>query len=138
MRNPASMQPRPARYGTRRVIAVDNDPDALELVVTDLEHEGHEVVATAMQGDDVARLCAQFRPDVLVVDYRMPPGLNGIEVAEHVVANAGPPPTIILYTNYRDASIRRRAATLGVTVLPKGNLRGLRRRVSEAPASDAA
>jgi CheY-like chemotaxis protein len=56
-----------------RIVVADNDPDALDLVVTDLRFEGHEIVGRATQGDVAIDMCRALRPDVLVVDYRMPP-----------------------------------------------------------------
>jgi CheY-like chemotaxis protein len=114
-----------------RVVVADNDPDALDLVVEDLRHGGMDVVGRAADGDGAMALCEQERPDVLVVDYRMPPGPNGLEVARAVRRSLGTAaPRMILYTNYRSPDIAGEAKRLGVTVLPKGNIRALRRSVA--------
>src|SRR6187397_1189410 len=84
-----------------RIVVADNDADALELVATDLRLEGHDVVGLAADGDEAIRLLAESTPDVLVVDYRMPPGPNGLTVARTVRA-AQPSVRVILYSNYRD------------------------------------
>lgn len=112
----------------------DNDPEVLDLLVTDLAAEGFEIAATSTQGDDALAHCRDHHPDVLIVDYRMPPGPNGVEVAAQAL-KLDPAPAVILYTNYRDPSIATRARTLGVTLLPKGNIRALRRAIRKvAPA----
>jgi len=115
----------------RRVVVADNDPAVVELLVTDLRAEGHDVVAAASGGEEALEVCARTQPDVLVVDYRMPPGPNGIETAASVI-EACPDTSVVLYTNYRAADIRIRAKALGVAVLTKGNLRSLRRAVAAA------
>lgn len=114
---------------SKRIVVADNDPDVLDLLVTDLRAEGHEIVGIAEGGEAALALCAEHHPDVLVTDYRMPPGLNGIETAAQARALC-PDLLIVMYTNYRDASIKGRAKKLGVQVLAKGNIRALRRAVA--------
>lgn len=111
-----------------RVVVADNDPDALDLAVLDLRLEGH-TVAGAAGGDAVPALVAQFAPDVVVLDYRMPPGPDGLAVAERL-RKERPDLPVVLYTNYSDAGLARRSAELGVFVLSKGNLRTLRAAVA--------
>lgn len=116
-----------------RVVLADNDPDVLELLHSDLSAEGHDVVADVAGGVEAVERCHSLHPDVLVLDYRMPPGPNGLDVAEELHRRI-PDLRVIMYTNYRGEHIRRRARDLGVPVLVKGNLRALRRAVSVPPA----
>jgi CheY-like chemotaxis protein len=108
-----------------RVVVADNDQDALDLVVLDLTLEKHTVVGTATQGEDAVALCRSLRPDVLVVDYRMPPGPNGIEVLRAVRDLPGL--RVVVYSNYSDLRLREQAARLGGVYLQKGQLSALRR-----------
>lgn len=112
-----------------RIVVADNDPDALELVVLDLSLEGFDIVGTALGGADVLRLVDDLRPDVLVIDHRMPPGPNGIDVAAQV-RGAHPAIAVILYSNYQSRDLLARSRQLGVQFVPKGNLRTLRRAVA--------
>ena len=116
--------------GTRRlrIVVVDNDPDALALAVTDLSYEGHEIAGQGHSGADALRLVEAEQPDVLVVDHRMPPGLWGAEVAE-LVARSSPATRVIVYSNYQSTELARRVGAAGAKLLPKGNLRSLRRAV---------
>lgn len=113
----------------KRVVVVDNDADALELVVLDLRLEGHDIVGTALDGATALDLVDSLAPDVLVVDHRMPPGPSGLEVAE-IVRRDHPDVDVVLYTNYRSADIEARTASAGAIFVPKGNLRTLRRAVA--------
>lgn len=108
-----------------RLVLADNDADALELIELDLGLEGHDIVATASNGTGAVRACRDSRPDVLVVDYRMPPGLDGVEVARQVLA-AGTAGNVIVYSNYLDASAVAAAEALGARWLRKGDLATLR------------
>ena len=112
-----------------RLVIADNDPDALELAVLDLGLEGHDIVGTASAGADALAVCERERPDVLVVDYRMPPGMNGVEVARRVLQRnlAG---RVVLYTNYSDADVISAAEGAGAMFLLKGDLTRLRAAVA--------
>jgi len=113
----------------RRVVVADNDPDALELVVLDLGFEGHDVVGVAADGGRALELVGELAPDVLVVDHRMPPGPWGVEVAEEV-ARRHPGTRVVLYTNHQSDELLARTRSAGAVLVPKGNLRTLRRAVA--------
>jgi CheY-like chemotaxis protein len=58
-----------------RILVADNDSDALDLAMLDLRLEGH-TVAGAPDGASALALVEQFLPDVVVLDYRMPPSVR--------------------------------------------------------------
>lgn len=109
-----------------RLVVVDNDQAVLDLLLLDLRLEGHDVVATAMSGDEAVQRCEQHEPDVLVVDLRLGPGMNGLDVARRV---ASPDRRVVLFTNYITPSVIRDAREAGATLVEKGNLTALRRAV---------
>lgn len=111
-----------------RVVLADNDPDALELLDLDLALEGHEVVGRSADGSGAVDLCRRLHPDVLIVDFRMPPGPDGITVLRALQDQ--PELRKIVYTNYRDPGLERRAHRLGAAYLVKGDLRRLRAAVA--------
>lgn len=55
----------------KRVLVVDDDASIRELLSTALEDDGYEVVP-ATNGEDALRVCARWRPDVIVLDLMMP------------------------------------------------------------------
>lgn len=114
-----------------RVLLVDNDPGALELLQLDLALEGHEIVGTAAQGLEALELCSTVRPDVVVVDHRMPPGIDGLEVARRL-RRASPDLPVVLYSNHVRPELLAEAARLRVPYLRKGDLSALRRAVAGA------
>ena len=115
-----------------RLVIADNDSEALDLLVTDLNLEGHDVVGTAFGGDRALDLCRELRPDALVVDFRMPPGMNGVQTATRVHEEL-PGIRIVLYTNYVNAEVARGARKAGAILIEKGNLRALRRVLVNTP-----
>lgn len=62
-----------------RVMVVDDHPMWRDGLARDLGEAGYEVVATAGDGAQAVRLAAAVRPDVVVLDLRLP-DLNGVEV----------------------------------------------------------
>lgn len=118
------------RVTTVRVVLVDNDPGAVELLELDLGLEGHEIVGTAAQGEEAVDLVAAVVPDVAVIDYRMPPGIDGLEVARRLRRRT-PNVRLLLYSNHVRHELIEEAARMGVAHLRKGDLDGLRRAVAD-------
>ena len=83
---------------TVRVLLVDDQPlvrKALGMVITDAPDI--EVVGEASSGDEAVRRCAELRPDVVVMDIRMP-GMDGIEATRLISAGASPAHVVVLTT----------------------------------------
>src|SRR4029077_12357701 len=72
---------RPAARG-RRIVLVDDQPDALESMCALLRIWGHEVQAVS-NGEDAIALVLSHRPDVVILDLKMP-GMSGHEVARRI------------------------------------------------------
>lgn len=72
--------------GPRLVIAEDEAIIRLDLVEM-LSDEGYEVVADTGDGDEAMRLVRAHRPDLVLVDIKMP-GRDGLDVAREVHAEA--------------------------------------------------
>ncbi|GGO35967.1 MULTISPECIES: response regulator [Streptomyces] len=61
---------------------------------------GVEVVGEAGDGAEAVELAASARPDVILMDIRMP-GMNGITATERILAEAAePPPRILVLTTF--------------------------------------
>ncbi|MDQ1041889.1 response regulator transcription factor [Streptomyces sp. V4I2] len=61
---------------------------------------GFEVVGEAADGAEAVRLAAKRRPDVILMDIRMP-GVNGIEATERILAEAlDRAPRILILTTF--------------------------------------
>lgn len=72
---------------------------------------GFDVVAECGAGADVAELCGKARPDVVVMDMRMP-GLDGGEAIRRLRAGGGAPPVLVL-TTYDDEDTVHEAVAAG-------------------------
>lgn len=65
-----------------RVLVVDDEPDAVELLQEFLTSKGYDVI-TAGDGDEALRKVKAERPHLILLDVRMPK-MNGLEVLRQV------------------------------------------------------
>jgi CheY-like chemotaxis protein len=87
----------------KRILAVDDDVDILNLERRILEHEGYEVVTTASGAAALALLKEQAF-DLLLLDIMMP-GVDGFEVSRAVPRTpGGQPSTPVVFVTARDDS----------------------------------
>jgi two-component system, response regulator PdtaR len=76
-----------------------------------LESAGHEVCAEARDGVEAVELAASERPDLAVLDVKMP-NLDGIEAARRILAER--PIPIVMLTAYGQEELVTRAVEAGV------------------------
>jgi DNA-binding NarL/FixJ family response regulator len=86
---------------TIRVLVADDQAVVRQGVVLLLStSDDIEVVAAASDGQEALRLALELRPDVALVDLRMP-GLDGAQVTERIVS-AGTGTRVLVLTTYAD------------------------------------
>jgi signal transduction histidine kinase/ActR/RegA family two-component response regulator len=106
---------RPTAFTPRRVLIVEDNADAREVLRMALTLDGHEVHEAA---DGAGGLAAalRLRPDVVLVDVGLP-GLDGYEVAQQIRANERDSRMLLVaLTGYGQAEDRRRALAAGFDV----------------------
>lgn len=69
-----------------KVLVVDDDPDCIELLSLHLHRRGHDVVG-AKDGPDALERAAYERPDLILLDLRMP-SVDGIRIIEILRGNS--------------------------------------------------
>jgi len=69
--------------GRKRILVVDDDEAIVEMFVELLERDGRFEVRTATSGYDAGIVTEQFRPDVMLLDFKLP-DINGVAVCRRV------------------------------------------------------
>jgi two-component system, response regulator PdtaR len=95
-----------------RVLIADDESIRLLSLSSQLAALGHRVVAEATRGDEAVRLAEQHRPDLAILDIKMPV-MDGIEAAERLTEARAIP--IILLTAYSEAQLVERAARANIS-----------------------
>jgi len=96
----------------RRVLIIEDNDDAREMLRCALEQEGY-VVYVAADGQDGIAQAVSLGPDVALVDIGLP-GVNGYDVARRIrTAGAGNRPILVALTGYGREEDRRRAEEAG-------------------------
>jgi DNA-binding response OmpR family regulator len=90
-----------------RVLVVDDDPIILELLVLNLELEGHDVV-TASDGRQALDRAHDADPDLVLLDIMMPE-IDGFEVCERLRADPATAtlPVVFLSARAHEADLVR-------------------------------
>ena len=97
-----------AAGAVRVVVAEDEAIIRLDLVET-LRDQGFDVVADTGRGDEAVTLVAEHRPDVAILDVKMP-GLDGIEAAQQIAPQRGTAVVILTAFSQRDLVEQAREA----------------------------
>ncbi len=99
-----------ARSG--QIMIIDDDPEVRELLETLLEGDGHQI-KSAHNGVAALELVkhAKFMPDLILSDYNLPGGMNGVVVTGKLCEQIGRQvPIIILTGDISTAALRDIAA----------------------------
>jgi PAS domain S-box-containing protein len=108
-RSPPSSEPAPVR---RRILLVEDNDDAREMLRVALTHAGHDV-HEAIDGPSGLKAAVDLRPDIAFIDVGLP-GLDGYEIARQLRSR---PECRHIYlvalTGYGQPEDRRRAEDAG-------------------------
>lgn len=104
----------PASGSAIRVLLADDEQMIRHGVRLILRHaDGIDVVGEAANGADAVRLAAEHRPDVVLLDIRMPV-LDGLAAIEQLLA-LDPAPQVVMLTTFGDDENVLRALAAGAT-----------------------
>ena len=87
-----------------KILIVDDEKPARDRLAQILDDEAaYDVVGEASNGHEALELASRLRPDIILLDIRMP-GMEGIETAHHLNA-MDPPPAVVFTTAYDEYAI---------------------------------
>lgn len=94
-----------------RIIIAEDNAMARKVLMAQLKALGFEIVAIAGTGEEAVSLCNEHKPDLVIMDVKMPK-MDGIEAAKIITGNL--PVPIILITGYSTGPLVDRAIDSGV------------------------
>jgi response regulator NasT len=106
---PAAEDPREAQTVERRVLVAEDEALIRLDLVEMLREEGYQVVGEAGDGQEAVRLAEELRPDLVILDIKMPKK-DGIEAASNIAGERIAPVVILTAFSQRDLVERARDA----------------------------
>lgn len=100
----------------KTVLIVDDDPSIRLVLTKSLPTLGYTVVAAAETGEEAIQLALQVRPQIILMDARIP-APDGLEASRAI--NEHHPTPIVLMTAYSDAETIERAKEAGIMAFMK-------------------
>ncbi|TDD85845.1 response regulator [Saccharopolyspora karakumensis] len=109
MTTPAAEDTREAKPVERRVLVAEDEALIRLDLVEMLREEGYQVVGEAGDGQEAVRLAEELRPDLVILDIKMPK-MDGIEAASNIAGERIAPVVILTAFSQRDLVERARDA----------------------------
>lgn len=81
------------------IMIIEDEHDILLLYKDYLLSKGHKVVATSTTADEIMSDYDRIRPDVAIIDYKLPTDKNGIDAAIQII-DKYPSAAILIVTAY--------------------------------------
>jgi two-component system CheB/CheR fusion protein len=109
-----------AAVGGRRLktLVVEDDPDVAETLAALLLAQDHQVT-TAVDGPAALLCVARAAPDLVIADYNLPNGPNGLELAKLIRKAAGHPLPVLILTGDISNATQRAVSDAGCALLSK-------------------
>jgi response regulator NasT len=104
------LTPEPSGTPARRVVVAEDETLIRLDIVEILQGEGYEVVAEADNGEKAVELVREHRPDLVLMDVKMPV-MDGITAAETIVKERIAP--VVLLTAFSQKELVERAREAG-------------------------
>ena len=109
MTQPAAEAQTQATAPQRRVLVAEDEALIRLDLVEMLREEGYQVVGEAGDGEEAVRLAGELRPDLVILDVKMPK-MDGIEAASVIAKDRIAPVVILTAFSQRDLVERARDA----------------------------
>jgi two-component system, response regulator PdtaR len=104
--------PSQADLRDKRVVIVEDEGITQLQLKRILRSQGMEVVGTAADGQEAVTVVLETRPDVVVMDIKMP-GIDGLEASEQILKEY--PVCIVMLTAFSDIEYYQKADAIGTS-----------------------
>lgn len=97
---------------SKRILIIDDDTEDLILIKKALEDDGFQEILTASLCEDGIGKAKEMKPDIIVIDTRLP-GMDGFEICQEIRKTEGYHPKIVITTGNIDAVDAAKARKAG-------------------------
>lgn len=123
---------------TVRIVIVDDHPLAREGLKAVLSSGEFLVVAEAATGEEAVAIVAQHMPDIVLMDVRLGPGIDGLEATRRIVAMGVPSRVLMLSLHEMPVYVREAiAAGAAGYVLKDSSIDDLRLAIGQVMAGQS-
>lgn len=85
------------------IMIIEDEEDVLLIYRDFLEKRGYTIEASAPTANEALRDYDTYRPDLVIIDYRLPGNMNGLEAAEKIL-HKDPAARVLVITAYENVS----------------------------------
>src|ERR671930_2429147 len=71
----------------RTIMIVEDEQDILDVYRDFLKRKGYTIEVSAPTANEILRDYEAYRPDLVIIDYRLPGSMNGVEASEKILRN---------------------------------------------------
>jgi DNA-binding NtrC family response regulator len=71
---------------TTNIMIIEDDQDILMLYKDYLRRKGHNITVSSTTADEALRDYQQYKPDLVIMDYRLPGQKNGLQAASDIIS----------------------------------------------------
>ena len=69
----------------RTIMIVEDEGDILDVYSDFLRRKGYTIEASAPTANEILHDYEAYRPDLVIIDYRLPGSMNGLEASEKIL-----------------------------------------------------
>jgi len=95
-----------------KILIVDDEMANIRLLEKSLESAGFQNFRSEQNSKNVRKICSSFRPDLILLDLRMPKP-DGFEIMKEIREDDEDPPVIIVLTAENESYVRMKALNEG-------------------------
>jgi DNA-binding NtrC family response regulator len=94
----------------RTIMIVEDEEDILDVYSDFLKKKGYTIEVSAPTANEILRDYEAYRPDLVIIDYRLPGSINGVEASKKILRNY-PSARIIIMTAFDEVKKEIREST---------------------------
>lgn len=83
------------------IMIIEDEEDVLAVYRDFLERKGYKIEVSAPTANEILRDYESYRPDLVILDYRLPGSMNGLQAAEKILRNH-PSARILIVTAFEE------------------------------------